>query len=86
MGCAIVSNPYEGIERWFEPGRELLVVSTADEAVEAYRTLLADEDLVRELGVRARQRVLEEHTYRHRATDLLAAADSLSGAPVEARA
>ena len=25
-GAAIVSNPYEGIERWFEPGQELLVV------------------------------------------------------------
>ena len=21
-GAAIVTNPYEGIERWFEPGRE----------------------------------------------------------------
>ena len=25
-GAAIVSNPVDGIERWFEPGRELLVV------------------------------------------------------------
>ena len=25
-GAAIVSNPYEGIERWFEPGRDLVVV------------------------------------------------------------
>ncbi len=32
-GAAIVSNPYDGIERWFEPGRELLVVSSADEAI-----------------------------------------------------
>src|SRR5881275_320486 len=35
-GAAIVSNPHAGIERWFEPGRELLVVSSADEAVAAY--------------------------------------------------
>ena len=27
-GAAIVSNPHDGIERWFEPGRELLVVTT----------------------------------------------------------
>ena len=27
-GAAIVSNPHAGIERWFEPGRELLVVET----------------------------------------------------------
>ena len=36
-GAAIVSNPYEGIERWFEPGQELLVVNDADEALAAYR-------------------------------------------------
>ena len=29
-GAAIVSNPYEGIERWFEPGEELLVVHDAE--------------------------------------------------------
>src|SRR6184192_2638590 len=37
-GAAIVSNPYAGIERWFEPGRELLVVEDADGAVGAYQT------------------------------------------------
>ena len=31
-GAAIVSNPHEGIERWFEPGRELVVVESAEEA------------------------------------------------------
>src|SRR6185437_10663332 len=39
-GAAIVANPYNGIERWFEPGSELLVVNDAAEAVEAYRDLL----------------------------------------------
>src|ERR687891_2307755 len=41
-GAAIVSNPVEGIETWFEPGRELLVVANADEATRAYRDLLSD--------------------------------------------
>jgi hypothetical protein len=85
-GCAIVANPYEGIERWFEPGRELLVVSSADEAVDAYTSLLADEGLARELGERARERVLAEHTYRHRALELLSHVDSLSRNPVPAGA
>ena len=31
-GAAIVSNPHEGIERWFEPGSELVVVESAEEA------------------------------------------------------
>jgi spore maturation protein CgeB len=70
-GAAIVSNPYEGVERWFEPGRELLVVSSADEAVEAYAGLLDDPGAAEALGARARERVLDEHTYVHRARRLL---------------
>jgi hypothetical protein len=70
-GAAIVSNPYNGIERWFEPGSELLVVEDADQAISAYRDLLADPAQAEELGRRARERVLDEHTYRHRARQLL---------------
>jgi spore maturation protein CgeB len=70
-GAAIVSNPHEGIERWFEPGRELLVVADADEAVAAYRELLADPAQAEEMGRRARERVLDEHTYTHRGRRLL---------------
>ncbi len=70
-GAAIVSNPYAGIERWFEPGQELLVVESADEAVAAYRELLADPMRAEELGRRARERVLDEHTYAQRARRLL---------------
>src|SRR5213080_3433478 len=70
-GAAIVTNPYEGIERWFEPGRELLVATGADEAVEVYRTLLDDPGAAAKLGRRARERVLEEHTFADRARRLL---------------
>jgi spore maturation protein CgeB len=70
-GAAIVSNPHAGIERWFEPGRELVVVSSPDEAAAAYRELLADPGAAEELGRRARERVLDEHTYAHRARRLL---------------
>jgi len=70
-GAAIVANPYEGIERWFEPGSEVIVVSNTDEAVAAYRELLDEPGRAEELGRRARERVLEEHTYRHRARRLL---------------
>jgi glycosyltransferase involved in cell wall biosynthesis len=70
-GAAIVSNPYNGIERWFEPGSELLVVNDADEATAAIRDLLDDPAQAEEMGRRARERVLDEHTYRHRARQLL---------------
>jgi spore maturation protein CgeB len=70
-GAAIVSNPLAGIERWFDPERELRIVTGADEAVEVYAELLADPGQAEELGRRARERVLEEHTYAHRARRLL---------------
>src|SRR4029077_20143655 len=79
-GAAIVSNPIEGIERWFEPGSELIVVNDADEATAAYRDLLDDPGQAEEMGRRARERVLDEHTYRHRARQLL----ELLGSRVEA--
>src|SRR5215204_4252711 len=49
-GAAIVSNPYDGVEAWFEPGSELLVVESADEALSAYQELLADPAQADELG------------------------------------
>lgn len=70
-GAAIVSGPHAGIERWFEPGRELLLVESAEQAVDAYRELVADPAQAEELGRRARERVLDEHTYAHRARRLL---------------
>ena len=70
-GAAIVSNPYNGLERWFEPGSELVIVESADEAVVAYRQLVDDPGEAEAMGRRARERVLDEHTYRHRARQLL---------------
>jgi hypothetical protein len=70
-GAAIVTNPYEGIDRWFEPGRELVVVSNADEAVATYTELLDDPAAAEELGRRARERILDEHTFAQRARRLL---------------
>jgi hypothetical protein len=75
LGCAMVSNPYLGIEEWFEPDREIIMVGNAQEAVSTYRRLLADHATRRELGERARRRVLAEHTYGHRARQLLEVLD-----------
>ncbi|MDX6512914.1 MAG: hypothetical protein QOE36_2418 [Gaiellaceae bacterium] len=83
-GAAIVSNPYEGVERWFEPGRELLVVGDADEALAAYRDLLADPAQAIELGRRARERALDEHTYAQRARQVLDLLELRERAPVGA--
>jgi spore maturation protein CgeB len=82
--ATMVSNPYEGIERWFEPGEELLVVHDAEEALRAYRELLDDPGQAEAMGARARERVLDEHTYAHRAKQLLSLVGL--GVPAGARA
>ena len=70
-GAAIVSNPYDGMDRWFEPGSEVVVVEDAADAIAAYRDLLGDPAQAEEMGRRARMRVLDEHTYRHRARQVI---------------
>ncbi len=74
-GACIVSNPCAGMEEWFEPGREIVQVASADEAVDRYRHLLDHEDERRALGAAARRRALAEHTYVRRAAQLLAILD-----------
>ncbi len=71
MGCCIVANPYEGIEEWFEPGKELFVVHSREEAIERYRYLLSHDDESQAVGRAARERVLKEHTFQHRARQLV---------------
>ena len=70
MGACIVANSYLGIEEWFEPEKELIIVHSAEEAIERYRYLLANDDKRMAIGNAARQRVLRQHTFRQRARDL----------------
>ncbi len=70
MGCCVVSNPYDGLQEWFEPKREMLTVHSAEEAIETYTWLLNNDTERESIGLAARERVLKEHTYRHRARRL----------------
>jgi len=76
MGCCIVANPYLGIETWFEPGKEVFVVDSADEAVDRYRYLLTHDSERKAAGSAARTRVLKEHTFQHRARQLVGIVES----------
>ncbi|HEV8483744.1 MAG TPA: glycosyltransferase [Blastocatellia bacterium] len=71
LGACIVANSYLGIEEWFEPEREIVVVGSQDEALDRYRYLLSHESERLAMGNAARERVLKEHTFRHRARDLV---------------
>jgi len=71
MGCCIVSNPYLGLEEWFEPKKEILVIEDSQEAIKIYKWLLSNEHERKKIGLRARERVLKEHTYQHRGKELI---------------
>ncbi|MCK6580395.1 MAG: glycosyltransferase [Anaerolineae bacterium] len=71
MGCCILANPYLGVETWFEPGKELFVVESGEEARDRLRFLLTHDAERRAAGRAARERVLKEHTFRHRAAQLV---------------
>jgi spore maturation protein CgeB len=70
MGCCIVSNPYNGIEEWFSDGKEVLVAKDGEEISELYKWLLSDDEERLRLGNAARQRLLQEHTFAHRARQI----------------
>lgn len=70
-GACIVSQPYNGIEEWFEVGKDLVVVNSEDEAIETYQWLLDSDEDRKMFGERARQRILKEHTFHHRAEEII---------------
>jgi len=64
-GAAQVTDAFEGIELFLEPDREVLLAHGGDEVADAVRRL--SPGAAAAMGRRARQRVLSEHTYVHRA-------------------
>jgi spore maturation protein CgeB len=63
-GVPVISDWWEGLEAFFEPGREILVAQDGEDVLRHLRE--ADP----EIGRRARRRVLAAHTAEHRAREL----------------
>jgi spore maturation protein CgeB len=72
-GTPIISDEWPGLGEFFEPGREILIASTTEDVMEILREM--PESDAREIGRRARERVLAEHTAAHRAAELVAYID-----------
>jgi spore maturation protein CgeB len=64
-GACLLTDAWEGIECFLEPDREVLVAADADGIVAHLERLTPDS--AHEIGRAARQRILAEHTYGHRA-------------------
>jgi len=67
--CAtpILSDAWEGLEKFFEPEREILLARHTDDTISALR--MADDELER-IGRRARERTIAEHSATARAQQL----------------
>ena len=66
-GTPIVTDCWDGLETFFQPGEEILVARQTEDVLAALE--LSDEQLARIAG-RARQRAMEEHCARRRARQL----------------
>jgi spore maturation protein CgeB len=67
-GTPVISDYWDGLEEFFEPGREILIARSADDVA----AILHDvpEQARAAIGQQARKRVLARHTAAHRASEL----------------
>lgn len=64
-GACLITDAWEGIELFLAPGQEILVARDGGDVVEIMATLTPQ--MAQDIGERARQRILAEHTYAQRA-------------------
>jgi spore maturation protein CgeB len=76
--ACLITDAWEGIELFLEPGREVLVARNGAEVARLVEELTPE--IARAIGAAARTRILAEHTYAHRAEQL----ESLLGTPPRA--
>ena len=82
-GAPVLSDCWEGLEGFFEPGAEILLAESTGAAVAA---LDLDPAETARIGAAARRRVLAEHTSAHRAAELLVLLEAAPGRAQRARA
>jgi spore maturation protein CgeB len=67
-GTAVISDTWDGLDEFFEPGSEII---TATSAAEVETALQLNAGQVSEIAARAREHVLDEHTAHHRAAQMI---------------
>ena len=76
-GACLITDSWEGVEEFFEPGREILLASNAEDIVRHLREISSEQ--AASIGKAMRARALRNHTYSIRAQhvdDILQAANS----------
>jgi spore maturation protein CgeB len=64
-GACLITDSWAGVEQFFEPGREILVASTAEDIVRHLREISSAP--AASIGKAMRARALRDHTYSKRA-------------------
>jgi spore maturation protein CgeB len=67
-GTAVLSDTWEGLDRFFEPGREIF---TAGSTEEVFDILSLPQEEIRKVARAARERTLAEHTAERRAAEMV---------------
>jgi spore maturation protein CgeB len=67
-GTPVVSDPFPGVDDFFDPDAEILLAHTAEEVESA---LSRDDAELRRIGNAARERTLVQHTCERRAIELI---------------
>ena len=70
-GACLLCDEWPGIDRFFEPGREILVIRNAEDVADALGRYAPDAR--RRIGNEFRERALRDHTYAQRANEIQAA-------------
>jgi spore maturation protein CgeB len=81
-GACLISDSFVGVEAFLEPGREILLARGGGDVAELLLALHPER--AGAIGQRARERVLREHTYAHRALEVEAALAALWPEPARA--
>ncbi|HEX9941663.1 MAG TPA: glycosyltransferase [Thermoanaerobaculia bacterium] len=79
-GTAVLSDTWEGLDRFFEPGREIFTAATPEEAI-AILSLPHGE--IARVARAARERTLAEHTAERRAQEMVAMMAGVDTRPQE---
>jgi spore maturation protein CgeB len=73
--ACLITDAWDGIEKFLTPGEEVLVAHGAEDVVRFIDELTPDD--AARIGKRARSRVLAEHTYANRAKQMEGVLESL---------
>jgi spore maturation protein CgeB len=75
-GAPVISEWWDGLDHFFEPGEEIIIARSVDDVIDA---MDAPEEDLTQIALRGHARVLEEHSAQRRAAELERLLESVRG-------